>query len=36
MGLDAMCIGTGDLDVKFDELFSAITAYAKAYGGKVD
>lgn len=34
MGLDAMCIGTGDLDVKFDELFSAITAYAKAYGAR--
>ncbi|AZN99424.1 hypothetical protein EJ066_21135 [Mesorhizobium sp. M9A.F.Ca.ET.002.03.1.2] len=36
MGLDAMCIGTRDLDVKFDELFSAITAYAKAHGAKVD
>ncbi|MGX5800081.1 STM3941 family protein [Bradyrhizobium sp. Arg314] len=36
MGLDAMCIGTGDLDVKYDELSSMITAYARAYGVKVD
>jgi hypothetical protein len=35
-GFDGMCIGTGDLNVKYDELFSTITAYAKVYGVKVD